>query len=240
MAMQVGLMGLPQATPLRMRLRQRTPSPTETAVSFLNPHQQKNPSIDPALWQQMQAANRKWNKKTGIIFLVFVAAFFLCVMENSSIAALRDWMAAYIPTINKLVQHPTAIGLLPADYFATLSVLIPMGAIWIIWGEDVIARTRYGQQRLRQGPVKSAIFFYILPALFAIFVLFIAIAAPFSLPETPFTFGHKVFFLMLNSSIGLLAIGSLAGIFVMYCGVGLSILLFLPFAHLHSAIRKGN
>lgn len=179
----------------------------------------------------------------GAKILDYMVYFYLCIFfmhffENT-VTQISNWVANYIPTIDKLIKQPTAIARLPANYFSVLICLIPFLALWMVWGEDVLSRCRHGNQRLVRGRVETFVLVYIffVPAL--MLIIYMAYVAPFDFPDHPISFGQRAFHLMLNAQVGLLVLGSFAGVIVSQMVVFLLWLFWLPVAYFFFDSKKG-
>lgn len=192
----------------------------------------KRSESDIKLQAQISKANNEWMRKFWIIWFVFIASFFFCLFfENTSIG-IANWTGNYVPMIDGLIKSPTLIGLLPASYFSLLVFLVPTSSVWIFLGEDVLARSNYGNIMLNRGPIETFFWIYIIGVPFGLAVVYFSYAAPFNFSERSTGFGQNFFYLMLNAKLGLLAFGSVAGLCVSQIIVILLLRLWFPISYL--------
>lgn len=183
---------------------------------------------------QIDKANQQMMRKFWAMASVIAATFFLCLLFDGMAAAISRWSATYIPSIAKLRQAPTGIGFAPANFFGVVAVLIPAFAIWLAWGEDPHLRWRYGAVISGRGLTESTLMLYLLGLPFCLFFIFMMYAAPIEMPPQPRLWGQHIVHLMLNTHLGLFALGIMAAISTVLFGMVSLISISLPFA----AIKK--
>ncbi len=194
---------------------------------------------DTELRSRMTLANKKMVQKFWAIWLAIIVAFFFCLIFKETATAIAHWSAAYVPSVAKLMQDPTAIGNLPGIYFGVLAVLMPVFVIWLVLGEDPRMRWRYGRMQSGRGETEFLLMLYLLGIPFCIFFLYVMYAAPIEMPAQPRLWGHHLVHLMLNTHLGLLAFGGVATFGTALFGSVISFYFLLPFAAIkHSLFKK--
>lgn len=187
---------------------------------------------------QLDKANQQMMRKFWAMASVIVATFFFCLLFDGTAAAISHWSATYIPSVAKLNQAPTAIGFAPANFFGVVAVLIPAFVIWLAWGEDPHLRWRYGAVVAGRGLTEFTLMLYLLGLPFCLFFIFMMYAAPIEMPPQPRLWGQHIVHLMLNTHLGLFALGSLAAISTVLFGVFFLIYISLPFAAIKNFLLK--
>ena len=188
----------------------------------------KNFLHEKKLMEIIEKNNKNWGIKILVTWFSFILVFFLCFIFKDMAEIIGHFVAKYIPMVDKFIRQPTDIGDLPANYFAALSILIPVFSLWIALGDDVLARCRYGNSRLGRGKLETFVFVYVLSAPALAAIIYMAYFAPFSFSGPSKNFGQQLFILMLNTNIGLLVLGSFAGLVVSQIFVFLLWLFWLP------------
>lgn len=195
---------------------------------------------DSELRTRMTLANKKMIQKFWAVWLAIIVVFFFCLVFKQTATAIAHWSAAYVPSVAKLTQDPTAIGNLPGTYFGVLAVLMPVFVIWLAWGEDPRMRWRYGKMQSGRGPVEFLLMLYLLGIPFCIFFLYVMYAAPIEMPAQPRLWGQHLVYLMLNTYLGLLVFGGVAAFGTALFGSVTLFYFLLPFAAIKNSLLKGK
>lgn len=192
------------------------------------------------LREQMVEANKKMVGKFWWIYAAIVLTFFVCLVFQVAASAVAKWSALYIPSVAKLLQAPSAIGALPANYFGVLAILMPAFIFWLAWGEDARIRWRYGKLQSGRGPTEFLLFGYFLALPFGIFFLYMMYEAPIEMPAQPRLWGQHVLHLMLNTHIGLLMFGSIAAFGTALFATFVLFYFWLPISLINNLLFKGR
>lgn len=199
----------------------------------------KNNGVNIQLIKKISEANKKWGRKFLVTWGVFVVVFIFCDFFGESLESIGNIMSNNIPMINKLIKKETLLGRLSANYFSIISLLIPFFSLWVVCEDDVLSRCRYGNSRLGRGQIETFVIIYILGLPVLISLIYMAYAAPFDFPEVPTNFGQRVFHLMLNFKVGLLVLGSLAGVIVSQIFIAILWIIWLPVAYFFFNSKEG-
>lgn len=163
---------------------------------------------------QTKELNKLWMRKTFIfyIFLLFVFLVLLLDVEVFWLNSYVEIVASFVPMVKGLMASNVKNWNLAAKYFSLMAICLPIFVIWVIWKDDVVARCSHGWSRMRAGPfqVLGFVYFVGLPSL--CFVIYLVFVAPFGYSDKPGNFGQTIFFLMLNSEVGLALLGSVFGV----------------------------
>ncbi len=163
---------------------------------------------------QTRVMNKLWMRKT-LIYYIFILFLYLIALLNVRTAWLNEYteiVARFVPMIKGLASTDAKIWNLAAKYFSLIAISLPFFVVWVVWDDDVIARCSYGWSRMRGGPFQVISFVYFIGLPVLLFVIYLAIMAPFGYSDKPGNFGQTIFFLLLNSEIGLALLGSVFGI----------------------------
>lgn len=188
-----------------------------------------------SLHHEITKSNHIFTKKLLMCWSLTIAAFFFSIIFDVAINALTHIVAAYIPSISKLLNKGTLNSLCAANYFSLVALLLPAMTLLLIWKEDILLRTRFGAEQLARhgrGPIERIFLVYVLGVPSIIFILYVFYAAPFSLPERPHLFGQHVINFMLNSKFGLLIFGSVCAVAAALFSVFAIGLFWWPIAYL--------
>lgn len=188
----------------------------------------------------MTEANKKMMRKLWRVYAAIVFTFFVCLVFEAAANAVARLSALYIPSVAKLMQAPSAIGVLPANYFGVLAILMPAFIVWLAWGENAHMRWRYGKLQSGRGPTEVVLFAYLLALPFCIFILYLMYEAPIDMPTQPRLWGQHVLHLMLNTYLGLLIFGSIAAVGAALFAAVTSFYFWLPISLINNLFLKGR
>ena len=152
-------------------------------------------------------------KKTFIFYVFLLILFSILFLDilNFWLESYVEIVARFVPMVKGLMASNLKTWNLAAKYFSLMGAFLPFFLIWIVWEDDVVARCRYGWSRMRAGPLQTLGFVYFvgLPSIF--FVVYLVFMAPFGYSDKPGNFGQTIFYILLNSEIGLALLGSFVG-----------------------------
>lgn len=157
--------------------------------------------------------NDLWMRKTKILLVLLFISFFFVVLDDQVgiLNGLVDFVGGHVPMIRGLVPSGVRAGYLAARYFSLMAILLPLYIIWVLVEDDVVCRCGYGWSRMKGGVTRVLGFVYFIGLPLMIFVIYLALSAPFGYPNNPGNFGQTIFYWMLNSEVGLLVLGGFFG-----------------------------
>lgn len=195
---------------------------------------------DAAVRDQMVLVNSRMQKRFWLIGGFMLVAFAFCVVAFDTAVTIARWIGAIVPSVGKLSQSPTRIGLLPAAYFGVLAALMPVFVAWLAWGNDPRLRWRHGAKQTGRGSTEFLLMLYLLGMPFCVAFLYFVYVAPLEIPDTPRLWGQHAIYLMLNTHLGLLVLGTIAALGTVAIGATCLIYLLLPFVALFHLLFKGE
>lgn len=189
---------------------------------------------------RVTAANKRLVAKTWFMGATILALFALCVVFTEQTELLARWVAQYVPSIEKLLRAKLEIGSLPARFFSACVVVLPMFLISWLWHEDPQSRVRYGMRRTGRGWIESIVVGYLLFFPACCFALFVALVAPFDMPNEPRLWGQHLLYLMLNTYWGLLLLGTTFVAAMAVFALLVAFFCWLPFFSLFRVFFRGE
>lgn len=169
--------------------------------------------------QKLEVAHARIAERNAILerkvfgwlaFLVVVAWAIPGDRNNASLLwHLFDWIAAYVPSIEKAASV-SPIKWVVYGYLATCFGLQPFVIASLLWGDAIAARCRVAFSRTPPGPVKTALLIYLLWMPTFVLIGAVCLFLPFDIStELGPTRGQAMFALMVGSRLGLSVFGSL-------------------------------
>jgi hypothetical protein len=189
--------------------------------------------IKPADWLKEQSV---YNKRFLHCWIINLLIYVIALVFEKQLQPLVSWVSSFIPSI-LILNLGTQMEKFSAKYFSLCILALPIMTVYLAWGQNPLKRVLAGAI-IHKTPIWKTVFFLALGLPFCLFILFIFYAAPIPMPATPRLSGQHLLYMMTNTDLGLLILGSVLMIGVLIFVLCALCIICLPFFYLFTFKEK--
>lgn len=155
----------------------------------------------------LENANKKLSRKIFLFWGITFTLFLISLPDFWISKAIAIEIATYFPVVKGQLEKGTGIGLVAARFFAFGVLVIPMGTLFLLWGQDLRSRIELGVAS-SGGRWKFLFTGLFLGVPFCTLMLVLIYFSPIELPKDPRLHGQILAHAMTNTYWGLAVFGS--------------------------------